>query len=400
VIHLKLNVMKTLYQLFLAILFTVPAFAQPLKPGDQLPAITIPNLMNASQTSIALQSLRGKVVVLDFWATWCIPCIQSFPKLGDLQKKFGDELQIIAVSDEAPERVAQFIKNRPVDIWFAAETSASSVLRQRFPYVALPHVVIIDKEGVIRAITRGEEVTSDVISQVIKGITPAVSYKNEVVADGEVFERVAPGEEHFSIKGFQEGVRGGRVQGQNSLTYINMHFPRIYLELYNMGYRRLRYENVDPSEQKASKETMYSLYIATKESDYPKMVEALKQKMNSEFAYKSRLARERDTVVIITKIGEPDTAMVKAANSTTRSSSNKSKVYACNQPLGEAIAHYLENFGLVDNIVLDETGDKTKVDVSFSWEIERDGAMDEFLKKLGLKIEKAVREYDVLVIYK
>jgi len=392
--------MKTLSQLLLVLLFSIQALAQPLKPGDKLPAITIPNLMNASQASIALQSLKGKVIVLDFWATWCIPCIQSFPKLGELQKKFGSELQVIAVSDETPERVAQFIKNRPVDIWFAADTSASSVLRQRFPYVALPHVVIIDKEGVIRAITRGDEVNREVISQVIKGITPAVSYKNEVVADGEVFEKVAPGEDHFSIKGFQEGIRGGRTQEQNSVTYINMHFSRIFLDLYNMGYRRLRYEKIDPSEQKTNKETMYSLYFATKESNYQKMIEALKQKMNAEFAYKSKLGKEKDTVVIITKIGEPDTAMVKPANSTTRSGTSKSKVYARNQPLGEAIAYYLENFGLVNNIVLDETGDKTKVDVSFSWELEKEGAMEEFLKKLGLKIEKAVREYDVLVIYK
>ena len=51
-------------------------------------------------------------------------------------------------------------------------------------------------------------------------------------------------------------------------------------------------------------------------------------------------------------------------------------------------------------LILDETGDTKTVDISFEWEPEKEGSLDEFLKKLGLKLEKAVREYEVLVIYK
>jgi hypothetical protein len=56
--------------------------------------------------------------------------------------------------------------------------------------------------------------------------------------------------------------------------------------------------------------------------------------------------------------------------------------------------------GIVDKVVVDETGDSTLFDINFTWEPESVGAVNGFLKTLGLTIEKGVREYDVLVIYK
>jgi hypothetical protein len=252
----------------------------------------------------------------------------------------------------------------------------------------------------VRAITRGDELTEDVIAQVQKGIPPAVSFKNETFIDGEVFEKLSPGEEYFGIKGYQEGIRTSKMQYQNSISYINTPYQRLYLDLYKLNYRRIVYENMDPAEQKISKESSYSVMIATKENDYQKMVESLKQKLNEALVYKSKLGKKKDTVSVIRKIGEWDTSLVKQANSTVKSNSTKSKLYARSQPFGEAVANYLENFGVVDGIVLDETGDTSVVDINFDWEPESVMAIEGFLKKLGLKLEKAVREYDVLIIYK
>jgi hypothetical protein len=309
-------------------------------------------------------------------------------------------VQVIAVSNESPDRIGRFIKNRPLDLWFASDTATASLLKQSFPHISLPHVVIIDKEGVVRAITNGDEVTDDVIKQVVNGITPNVSFKNETVTEGQVFETVTDGKEQFILKGFQQGVRPSKNINSNSITYVNTHFSRIYLDAWQMNYSRLRYQDIDPSEQRRTNETLYSLQLTIKENNYTKLLETLQQKLQQEFIYKSKVDKEKDTVFVLSKIGDPDTSMIKKANSTRSSGTNKGKFYARNQSIGAAIANYLEGFGIVDGIVLDETGDTKLHDISFEWEPEKEGAIEEFLQKLGLKMERAIREYDVLVIYK
>ena len=392
--------MKIWMGLLLSAIFYGQANAKPLKPGDKIPDIAIMNLMNASQTAVTLQSLKGKVIVLDFWATWCVPCVKAFPKLEAMQKQFGREVQVIAVSNESPDRIGRFIKNRPLDLWFASDTATASLLKQSFPHISLPHVVVIDKEGVVRAITSGDELTAEVIKQVINGITPNVSFKDETVAAGEVFETVIEGREHFILKGFQQGTKPSKNINSSSVTYVNTHFSRIYLDAWQMNYSRLRYRDIDPSEQRATNETKYSLQLSIKENNYTKLLETLKQKLQQEFIYKSKLEKEKDTVFVLSKIGDPDTSMIMKANTTRSSGTTKGKFYARNQSIGAAIANYLEGFGIVDGIVLDETGEFKLHDISFEWEPEKEGAVEEFLQKLGLKMERAVREYDVLVIYK
>ena len=70
------------------------------------------HLVDLSGQALDLSSYRGKVVLLDFWATWCVPCREETPHLVDLQNKYGSQgLQIIAVSmDDGPEPVRDFYK--------------------------------------------------------------------------------------------------------------------------------------------------------------------------------------------------------------------------------------------------------------------------------------------------
>lgn len=59
-------------------------------------------------------ALRGKVVLVNFWATWCPPCRKEMPDLDALQARFGDRLVILGISDEKPETVDAYLKSHPV----------------------------------------------------------------------------------------------------------------------------------------------------------------------------------------------------------------------------------------------------------------------------------------------
>ena len=98
-------------------------------------------------SDVSLASLRGKVVIVNFWATWCPPCREEIPDLIALQAKYKDQLQIIGVSqDEAPPAmVAKFASEHQMNYPIVMTTPG---LEQLFTNIhALPTSFIIDREG-------------------------------------------------------------------------------------------------------------------------------------------------------------------------------------------------------------------------------------------------------------
>jgi cytochrome c biogenesis protein CcmG, thiol:disulfide interchange protein DsbE len=102
-----------------------------------------------------LQGVRGKVVVVDFWASWCQPCRQSFPWMSDLQKRLGPSgLVVIAVNVDQDRQLAErFLEATPAA--FRIEYDASGALATRFDVAAMPSSFLIDRKGEIRESHKG-----------------------------------------------------------------------------------------------------------------------------------------------------------------------------------------------------------------------------------------------------
>ncbi|MGH7825076.1 MAG: peroxiredoxin family protein [Candidatus Binatia bacterium] len=96
---------------------------------------------------VALKDLRGKVVFLNFWATWCRPCIQEMPALEKLHRDLEkDGLVILAVNfQESPERVKDFLTEH--ELTFTALLDRDGKVFELYQAWALPASVIIDKRG-------------------------------------------------------------------------------------------------------------------------------------------------------------------------------------------------------------------------------------------------------------
>lgn len=107
------------------------------------------------QQQINLQQFRGKVVYVDFWASWCAPCAKSFPFLNSLHKDFADKgLQVIAVNmDENSSDVQAFLAKYPAGFSVAAD--ASQQCAKNFEVNAMPSSYLIDGKGVIKHVHLG-----------------------------------------------------------------------------------------------------------------------------------------------------------------------------------------------------------------------------------------------------
>lgn len=97
-----------------------------------------------------LDALRGKVVLLDFWASWCSPCLQSFPWMNELQQRHGDEgLVVVAVNLDQDRSLADaFLAKRPAG--FRIEYDAAGVVAREFDVQAMPTSFLIDRDGNVR----------------------------------------------------------------------------------------------------------------------------------------------------------------------------------------------------------------------------------------------------------
>ena len=128
-------------------LFTAPA---ALKVGD-----TAPDLASFKLEGPLPGSFKGKVVILDFWASWCGPCAESFPVMDELQKKYQDQgLVIVAVSvDEKAAKMESFLKKNPVSFIVVRDAEHKLVATVEPP--TMPTSFIIDREGKVRFLHTG-----------------------------------------------------------------------------------------------------------------------------------------------------------------------------------------------------------------------------------------------------
>ncbi|UCF36662.1 MAG: TlpA family protein disulfide reductase [Acidobacteriota bacterium] len=95
---------------------------------------------------IRLNDLTGKVVFLNFWATWCGPCRAEMPSISDLHESLSRKgLEIIAVSDEHPDIVGQFLERSPYPFRVLVDTEAQLAARLRIG--SIPWTLIFDKNG-------------------------------------------------------------------------------------------------------------------------------------------------------------------------------------------------------------------------------------------------------------
>ena len=102
---------------------------------------------NGAQT-IHLSQFRGKLVLLNFWATWCAPCIDELPSLQELQKQRPD-IQVLAVSiDDDPAAYRAFLKQ--YDINLLAARDGSQGVNLKYGSVRVPETYVIDRGGTVR----------------------------------------------------------------------------------------------------------------------------------------------------------------------------------------------------------------------------------------------------------
>ena len=159
--------------------------------NDQTTDIPVNKIINSSLSATGFRQLNDRLTILDFFGTWCVPCIKALPNLMVLQKNNKDQLRVILVSNETESKLAGFLSKRK-NVSLPVIVDTPNIFGNYFQPPSLPYTVIITKNGRVMAFPKEEELTQENISRWLKEqdspssrvatkITPGINNNNNIM---------------------------------------------------------------------------------------------------------------------------------------------------------------------------------------------------------------------------
>lgn len=129
-----------------------PELSYNLTPMTKVIPASDFELLDMDEEKKKLSDYRGKVILLNFWATWCPPCVREMPSMERLQQKFNaDNFKVLAINQmEEIDQVFAFTGQLEIDLTFEILFDSQSAVSQAYAVRGLPTTYLIDKQGNIR----------------------------------------------------------------------------------------------------------------------------------------------------------------------------------------------------------------------------------------------------------
>lgn len=184
--------------------------AEQLTIGSKAPAIEIEHWISEKEPIKEFEP--GKVYVIEFWATWCGPCVASIPHLRDLQLRHVDGLTVISISDEPQDTIEQFLERKhqgatfkelTSDYWLTTDPDGS--VKQDYMRAAgkggIPTAFIVGKTGEIEWIGHPMRI-DEPVAQILDGSWDRKAYERQIKEEQEAFAKLRVVYQHTQNKQF------------------------------------------------------------------------------------------------------------------------------------------------------------------------------------------------------
>ena len=376
-----------------------------VKNGEAVPDLNFKTILNAPVKTATLGNLKGKIVLIDFWATWCGSCIVAMPHLQQLQKKYPGKLQIITITDETVKRTGQFLTSRPSNLWFAIDTGRE--ISGVFPHQLIPHDVLINADGKLVANTSPELVTDKVIDSLLNNLQVHLAEKKDNTMDYEeiikkYFFAADTIKTRFSMLPEIKGAPGLSTTWMQDSTFKGRRLTCLNLgltSLYRLANNDFPYSRLIDKTPKTKNDAVYCLdIIAANKTD---LLPMLQKELAKRFDLQARVEQQNKEVYVL-KINDPEKFKSVPVNTSGKRTyySRHGEIDQQNMTMTD-FAEFLESFGIAKQIpVIDETKSSGKFDIKFSFQPENPASLMQVLADMGLILEKTKRNVDMLVVFK
>jgi thiol-disulfide isomerase/thioredoxin len=406
------------------------AYPQALNIGDRLPDVKVEHVIHHSTSEINLADYKGQMIILDFWATWCSPCISLLPKTDSLQRVFEGQVKFLPVTYESREKVEKLLtrssKLKNVNILIV---TSDNILRGFFPHKELPHYVWIDRDGIVMAITGHDEVNADNIRKILSSSPPALTEKKDAMLK---YDKQIPlllggypvSKDHLYfeslVAGYIEGlssrydiIRDGEGSIQR-ITAVNSTYSRLFRLAWSdgkiyFGNNRIVLEVKDKSKFETKEENREKLMAWLKENSlcYEVIVPArlsatVFDKMKSDLAvalpqYRAIVEKQMRTCLVLERTTSSDKLKSRGGESAQSFSHVGASINNRSLSLlvGQLNTIYLQH---LETPVIDGTNYTSMVDLEIIAEMSNVESLQKALKAYDLTLTEKPMEIEVLVI--
>ncbi len=394
---------------------------QPLKLGDRVPDISISDIINYPHTSARIGDFKGKLLILDFWATYCSSCLQHFAAADSLNREFPKDLQIMLVNTKSTgdtrEKVIRTLKR------FGGLSLPSvvgdTVLDRLFRHYSLPHYVWINKAGMLCAITSAEELTRANVRHFLDGGAIPVYQKNDFDPQRPLYmvkdlpiDRL----QQYSIllKGKIDGIGGGglrridhTVRGVilHNRSLLSMYQRVLFNKIAGFTDNRVILEVKDPSglfyadtrmsQADWEREHFYSYELILPAVQFSHIYDCVLEDLNRNTAYTGKFEKRRVKCWIL-KIARRGNIPVSRGGEYHDYLEDPQDARLLNAGLLDLCLFINKLSG--NGVVLDETGFTGNVDLEFHGPVRDIDALQKSLDHYGLKLIYTYRSVEMLVV--
>ena len=372
--------------------------------GQKVPDLIFGQIMNHDKQQAKLSDYRGKVVILDFWATWCAPCIKAFPHLEGLKEKYSGTLEVLTITSDDRERIERFLNKKTTTLPIVLDPNRT--LAKQFPHRTIPHTIVIDPEGFTRVISSADEITNDVIQDILDKKTVNLEEKSDNITwNSEDHLSAADAIFQFTLTPYKGGsaMMTNFENGRILFNGIGTRFLLEYANEFPPSTRTLfEVQNKDKYDPNINKGDRYSLEIIAPGKTEDEVRSIMLDFLHRTLPLRSRIEKRKVQVKVLQRTDGPLKIKESEPGSKGEFWFSGRGLHMQNRPLNENFIRFFENMlAKKDHItvVVNETGLTGNYDVDIPWYNEDPDNIHKELKKLGLQLVDGEREVDLLILY-
>lgn len=420
---------RAFLSLFLTFLAFTTGLAQnkSLTIGEALPESiwsTPLQIVNHPQKTMTLNKDKDKLILLDFWNTWCSSCLANFPKMEELQEQFGDKIKIIPVSNQDRPTLEKFFATKNGQRYKqVVSVAGDKIFHQLFPHRGVPYIVWI-KDGKLLNTTDGAQVTEKTIKELLGGESSSLQTvvqrgRERPLMLSEDFDKekgISMLSYSFLAKGRIRGMGFGSGFHRSGQTAYGRQFTNLsLLEIFSaitdeifqkqkqaFNKKRIIIEVKDPKPLENPKDEQgniveanlysYEFIVPISEADslYPFMLKNLSQFTD----YSADIEKRKVKCLVLKRTSTVD--KLKTKSTTTRFSFSVSKTDLQNTSV-YALVNNLNALPFIPYPIVDQTGYKTNIDLKMG-KIEDLNALRKELLLYDVDLVEEEQELDMLII--
>jgi uncharacterized protein (TIGR03435 family) len=353
-------------------------------------------------------ALKGKAVVLEFWATWCGPCVAAVPHLNELVRAFeSEDVVFISITKENdPELIRRFLKAKPMESWVAIDADGS--IFDSYGISSIPRTILIDKAGKIAGMAHPSEIGKTTIENLLSGQRLELEAVEEVKAPtGPEDSRMHPGtiragleradDEpslfHIELRpAYYANLHGAHTRRGNQLTGLGLNLEDLLRFAYGVTVARSSIA-FEPDAPEAS----YDLIVSfPEEFDEAVGRQLIGHAIEASFGLRARTeTRDVDAYVVSAPSGPAEGFVENTFEAGYMLRSGSGELTALHTEM-ESLVSIIE--GQTNVPVIDETGLDGFYDFNLSWDAAHPESIIEALSdQLGFTVKREKRPIEVLL---